>query len=289
MRLADPGTVGPATLADPCTAARRLESAWVTYHTTGRLPAGVRGVVADSWRRSHAAAVDAALQAVTPKPDRTGSPRRGAELRAAGSALLTRLTRELEGSRHLVAMSDAEGTLLAVQGERSVVARPARQGFIAGARWDEASCGTNAVGTALATGAPVQIFSAEHFCEGWISYSCSAAPVRHPVTGALLGVIDVTGPADRINGHTYSLARLAAVEVQDELRRQLGGQDRELLARFLCSSAGRGHLVLTLDARGEIVLANELGLQQIQSRDLIRLRTLGRRALAGGGDRCELL
>ncbi|MGA2012443.1 MAG: hypothetical protein ABSH51_18215 [Solirubrobacteraceae bacterium] len=36
------------------------------------------------------------------------------------------------------------------------------------------------------------------------------------------------------------------------------------------------------------MLSNELGLQPIQPRDLARLRTLGRRALAGGGDRCEV-
>jgi transcriptional regulator of acetoin/glycerol metabolism len=105
----------------------------------------------------------------------------------------------------------------------------------------------------------------------------------------VLGVVHVAGPADGINGHLYSLARLAAVAVHDELLRRLGGRDNELMARFLSPSAGSRHLVLTIDARGEIVLGNELGLQQIESADLVRLRSLAQRALAGGTGRRELL
>jgi sigma-54 dependent transcriptional regulator, acetoin dehydrogenase operon transcriptional activator AcoR len=81
----------------------------------------------------------------------------------------------------------------------------------------------------------------------------------------------------------------AAVEVRDELRRQLGGRDRELMARLLSTSAGCRHLVLTIDARGEIVLGNELELQRIDPADLVRLRSLARGELADGIDRRELL
>ena len=113
--------------------------------------------------------------------------------------------------------------------------------------------------------------------------------MRHLVIGAVLGVVDVTGPADGIDGHIYSRAQLAAVEVHDELRRQLGGRGHEPMARFLSTSSGRRHLVLTIDARGEIVLGNEPGPQRMDPADLVRLRSLARRALAGGTGRRELL
>ena len=38
-----------------------------------------------------------------------------------------------------------------------------RLGFSEGAVWTEMTVGTNAIGTALAEQAPVQLFSAEHF------------------------------------------------------------------------------------------------------------------------------
>ena len=68
-------------------------------------------------------------------------------------------------------------------------------GFTEGATWTEDHVGTNAIGTALAEPAPVQLFSAEHFEEGQHPWYCTASPVHDPRTGALLGVVDVSGPA----------------------------------------------------------------------------------------------
>ena len=68
-------------------------------------------------------------------------------------------------------------------------------GFTEGAVWTEDRVGTNAIGTALAEQAPVQLFSAEHFEEGQHPWYCTASPIHDPRTGALLGVVDVSGPA----------------------------------------------------------------------------------------------
>ena len=70
-----------------------------------------------------------------------------------------------------------------------------RLGFAEGATWTEDHVGTNAIGTALAEQAPVQLFSAEHFEEGQHPWYCTASPIHDPRTGALLGVVDVSGPA----------------------------------------------------------------------------------------------
>jgi len=40
----------------------------------------------------------------------------------------------------------------------------------------------------------VQIFTAEHFCEGIHDWVCSSSPVGDPLTKEVLGVINVTGP-----------------------------------------------------------------------------------------------
>ncbi len=42
----------------------------------------------------------------------------------------------------------------------------------------------------------VQIRGAEHYNRIVHPWSCTAAPVHDPVTGALLGVIDITGGAE---------------------------------------------------------------------------------------------
>ena len=56
--------------------------------------------------------------------------------------------------------------------------------FVEGARWAEDVVGTNAPGTALAVDHAVQIYGSEHFRRPVQPWSCSAAPVHDPLTGA---------------------------------------------------------------------------------------------------------
>ena len=94
-----------------------------------------------------------------------------------------------------VVVTDADGVILWREGSARVRLRADSLGFMEGARWTEATVGTNAIGTALAEAAPVQLFSAEHFEQAQHPWYCTAAPIHHPVSGELLGVVDVSGPA----------------------------------------------------------------------------------------------
>ena len=82
-------------------------------------------------------------------------------------------------------------------------------GFTEGARWTEGAVGTNAIGTALAEDAPVQIFSAEHFVRSHHGWTCTACPVHDPRSGELLGVVDVSGPAETVHPTTVALVGTA--------------------------------------------------------------------------------
>ena len=48
--------------------------------------------------------------------------------------------------------------------------------------WSEAAAGTNAIGTSIISKKPIQVFSAEHYCEGFHSMTCSSSPIFHPYT-----------------------------------------------------------------------------------------------------------
>lgn len=98
-------------------------------------------------------------------------------------------------SGHLMVVADADGVVLWRRGSSSVRRHGDRLGFVEGAPWTEQVVGTNAIGTALAERAPVQLFSAEHFEEGQHPWFCTASPIHDPRTGELLGVVDVSGPA----------------------------------------------------------------------------------------------
>lgn len=98
-------------------------------------------------------------------------------------------------SHMLLVVTDADGVILWREGSSKVRRHADSFGFMEGAVWTEAQVGTNAIGTALAEAAPVQLFSAEHYERIQHAWYCTATPIHNPVTGDLLGVIDVSGPA----------------------------------------------------------------------------------------------
>jgi hypothetical protein len=74
------------------------------------------------------------------------------------------------------------------------------------------------MGTALATGHPVQVFSAEHYARPVHDWTCSAAPIRDPETGATIGVLDLSGGLETAHPHSLAVVTAAARMVEQELR-----------------------------------------------------------------------
>ena len=193
----------------------------------------VRAPVLASWRRSLAA---------VPEP---GAPSHavleGEELAAARQAHLFSVVLPLLRSRLIdpaveaglmVALGDAEGRLLWVEGRPQLISRADDMGFAAGADWSESVMGTSAPALALTTASPMQVVGAEHFHEAVHPWSCSAVPVLHPHTHQTLGVLDVTGSTEAVSPRVLPLLEATARAVQEELRSHLpvGPAEPELAA-----------------------------------------------------------
>jgi hypothetical protein len=145
------------------------------------------------------------------------------------------LLRDLLGSvaedgKHLMAVSDGVGRLLWVEGHSSPRRLAEKMNFVEGAVWDEANAGTNAPGTALALDHAVQIFAAEHFRPQVQAWTCAAAPIHDPLTGRIIGVVDVTGGNIVAHPHSLALVSAAARAAEAQLaatsgwRRDAGGE-----------------------------------------------------------------
>lgn len=117
----------------------------------------------------------------------------------------------------LVAVSDAEGRLLWVEGHAGVRSRAASMGFTEGVRWDEQHAGTNAPGLALELDRGVRVQAAEHWARPVHSFSCSATPVHDPTDGALLGALDVTGDARAASSAVLALVNATVAAIEREL------------------------------------------------------------------------
>ncbi|GAA3073553.1 hypothetical protein GCM10020000_68060 [Streptomyces olivoverticillatus] len=191
--------------ADPAERSRTVRGAHAAFVSGGGVRPGVRDVVADSWRRSAAALPGAEFTAPVELE--------GGELeryrRAHPMARAMPLFRELLGSiaddgAHLLAVCDAAGRLLWVEGHAGLRRRAERMNFVAGARWDERHAGTNAPGTALALDHAVQIFATEHYNRLVQHWTCAAAPPCTTCTPAGCWVRWTSPAATTSRGRTAS-------------------------------------------------------------------------------------
>ena len=197
-----------------------------------RLDDGVlRPVVLRSWERSHAAGV---------APQGGRAPRlldaEEAQLRAERHPLavaipiLQSLLTDVGDSDHLALIADVDGSVLWIDGRPALVDQAGEAGIEPGTAWAERYVGTNGIGTALAERHPVQIFSAEHYATPTHGLTCTAAPVHDPLSGELLGVVDVTGGLAGAHPHTLALVSLAARTTEQELLRRAQREAQALLS-----------------------------------------------------------
>ncbi len=149
-------------------------------------------------------------------------------------------------------LCDAEGAILAASGDEGFARHAERIFLRSGARWGEASKGTNAIGTALAEQSEVQVLGNQHFFAQHSFLSCSACPLLGP-DGQLLGVLDISTDAAHHDGDMLGTVRLLAMTLENALLARQPGWLVDLEPQSLWSAR------LLLGEEGELLGANRAG------------------------------
>ncbi|WP_181780603.1 helix-turn-helix domain-containing protein [Pseudonocardia pini] len=211
--------------------------------------AHVRRLVSESWQRSLAAAIDPS----TPLPPLRFDPAEGRArldahpLHQVMPLLRANLVSIAEEAKHVVVVTDETGTVLWRDGASAVLGPADRVGLVEGSCWSEEAIGTNAMGTGLALGRPVQIHSTEHLVRAVHAWTCVAAPVVDPDTGRIIGAIDITGPRRTIHPAMLALVTATAQLAENQMRMRLAIADERLRAR------NEGHLASLRGTPGALV------------------------------------
>ncbi len=241
------------TSTDSTQRALELTSARERFLDGDAAPAGVRDPILDSWRRSAAEGLDPELRAAPVDVTERAARALLADHPLGPIAPLLRasLGPVAAASDHLITLTDADGLVLAVDGDRRARAAAARGlGMVPGARFGETAAGTNGIGVALAAGQAVQVFGAEHFCAHSQWWTCAAAPVRDRATGAVLGAINLTAPMATVHPHTLGLvaatAALAELSLQPAPRPSRRAL-RRAAPRIELAALGRDRAEASLD------------------------------------------
>ncbi|WP_065959089.1 GAF domain-containing protein [Curtobacterium sp. UCD-KPL2560] len=178
------------------------------------VPAGLRPLVAASWRRSSRVDPDG-TPALALDDDQLDALRAEGPIGTALPVVRRLLLDEVRAAGCVVAVTDATGCIVWVDGARRARRAAEDMGFTAGADWAEDHVGTSAPGTALRLGRGVQIRSEEHYATAVKAFSCTAVPL-HAADGSVVGALDITGDDRAVERHTLPLltATAAAAEAQ---------------------------------------------------------------------------
>ncbi len=248
----------------------------------------VRPVVHDSWSRCMGSGVDpdGSTPPVELMDDDLLAYREAHPLAGVLPVIRRLLVEDAVDDRMIVAVTDAAGRMLWVEGDPRLRSRAAGMNFVEGARWSEDVAGTNAPGTALTLDHSVQIHGSEHFRRPVQPWSCSAAPVHDPFSGRLLGAIDVTGGDHVASPHVLTLVRATAAAVESELRWQL--QERSG-PRRPAGPAPRPAPRLAVLGRDRALLSLPTGRLELSLRHSELLLLLTEASVAGEGRTAEQL
>lgn len=211
-----------------------------------------RDLVVRSWRRVMACGLDADGRNLRDPLTLSEIERRRLDspISLAIDELRHVLTSVADASTFLMVVTDADGVVLWREGSARVRHQADTLGFTEGAVWTEDHVGTNAIGTALAEAAPVELFSAEHFEQAQHPWYCSAWPMHDPRTGDLLGVVDVSGPA---------LTLHPAIRVLVESAVRLAESRLDRLHRDHLDRLRRASEPLVGGVRGPLLVVDDLG------------------------------
>lgn len=172
-----------------------------------------------SWKRSRALGLEMdrrpALESLSHQQLREMRERNEILLRAARGEIED-LHRDAHLTGAIIILTDARGVILATTGNVDFAERASRVSLRPGVQWNEASIGTNAIGTAIAEETPIAVAGAEHFFETHSVLGCSAVPIFDP-SGELIGVLDLSNDAGVPQTHTLALVRRAVEQIERRL------------------------------------------------------------------------
>jgi len=212
-RSAAEGSAAAGRLADAVAARRRFLADGVTP------AASVSAAILRSWRRSAGyglnMAIGPALDILSRHRLLEAQERNETLVRAARSEMEA-LYRDARVASGIVILTDPQGLILHRLGAGKFAAKAADVALLPGARWDEATAGTNAIGTALAERHPGAVIGGEHYFEMHSILSCSAAPIFDP-SGGIAGVLDLTHSSNGPQPLMLALVNRASEQIEHAL------------------------------------------------------------------------
>jgi transcriptional regulator of acetoin/glycerol metabolism len=212
----------------------------------------VREPILASWWRSREwnVAADRLRLAYLRTPDLESSLARAAE------PVLRHLHDQLDGQPISIVLTDSAGlVLLRYTGDHDLERHLDAIMLAPGFSYAEDIVGTNGIGTALESGGPAHVFGHEHYAERLEGMACAGVPIRDPVSGKTVGVIDLTCWRRDADPLMISLVQSTAGQINQALGEVSNSRDLRLLQEYTRACRHTGGIVLALGQ--DVVMLND--------------------------------
>jgi transcriptional regulator of acetoin/glycerol metabolism len=240
-------------------------------------PGQVRDTVLASWRRSREWNVGAGHVGLS----YFGDPDLDTPLTRNALPVLRDLRENLEGQPISIMLTDARGVLLSrLTADRDFERHLDGVQLVPGFSYAEEFAGTNGIGTALESGQAAHVFGHEHYAEHLEDLACAAAPVRHPISGKIIGAVDLTCWRKDADLLLITLARSTAGQITQALLNDTGEGQVQLLQEYLRACRHTGGIVFALN--DDMVMMSRQARDVLDPSDQAAMLGHGAEALATG-------
>jgi sigma-54 dependent transcriptional regulator, acetoin dehydrogenase operon transcriptional activator AcoR len=246
--------------AHPSRTSKEIVKAWERFVVTGELGgAAPRPVIAERWQRCRTLGIDPFLDRAPTvvTPEEIAAILACDDLGRAGKEVLDEFSKAVQGTGHVILLADAHGRIVYSVGHRAIQGVLDRLNLSPGGGWAESAVGSNGIGTPIELGRPEAVFGPEHFCQQWQPWVCYGCPIKDPGTGAVVGAVDITGPARKAAPMTFALT----VSIARSVERLLMVFELERRHALLTTFRGLERKwpadgILAVDERGKVVEMN---------------------------------
>jgi sigma-54 dependent transcriptional regulator, acetoin dehydrogenase operon transcriptional activator AcoR len=243
-------------------------------------PQQVRGPILASWSRSREWNVPADHIELSYVRD----PDLDTPLTRSAMPVLRHLRDHLDGQPISVILTDATGVVLTrLTSDPDLERHLDGVNLAPGFSYAEEQVGTNGIGTALEGGQPAHVFGHEHYAEHLEDLACAGVPIHHPISGKVVGAVDLTCWRKHADRLLIALVKTTADQITQALLTDSSAQELELLQDYLRACRRTNGIVLALSR--DLVMMNEHARHVLDPGDQAVLLGQAGEALAGGKSR----
>lgn len=218
---------------------------------------GVRPEILMSWYRCREEyRVDPALERAPAAAESVAHTIEHDAMFAELGGLASAAAREVEGLDGVVTVADCDGRVLAAWGSEHSMGVAADSNLAPWSSWSEWASGTNGMGTALESHAPVLVRGPEHWCAGFHQWTCAGVAIRDVVTDDPLAVLNISCPSVSLPEAVRPWLRAAAETARSKLRLRAHHSGTMLAAAFADTRLPSSVALAAVDLAGNVVLAN---------------------------------